>query len=337
MNYMDQQFVLLKDYRAFWLMLNKSFKFIVSTTKNMKQIVAFLFLLAVSIINGFLITAQNFTLVPSMDNTIFSESDSSNGSGIYLFTGTTNQGGERRALLKFDLTTLQSYNLITSAELQLYVSKTIHDEKSVSLYRLTGNWGEGTSDALGEEGMGATPSDGDATWKDAFYDTVPWLTSGGDYLNVPSATTLVNQAESYYSWTGSGVLADVREWMANPEANYGWIVITEGETSAKRINSRENPDFPPQLILKVSVTSTQENFQLNKLAIFPNPSDGKIHISGLSANKTFKLRICNVTGSVVMERIIQSTQDGNITVNISEKGIYFIRIDTLFVGKVLIF
>ena len=293
--------------------------------------------LIIEIINGLSSAAQNFTFIPVMDNTIFSESDSSNGSGTYLFSGTTNQGGERRALLKFDLTSLQPDIIITSADLKLYLSKTIHDEKSVSLYRLASNWGEGNSKALGEEGMGATPKEGEATWNYAFYDTVSWTTAGGDYINLPSATTQVNQTGSYYSWTGPGVVSDVNQWVTNPSENFGWIVITEGALSAKRFNSRENSNFPPQLIVNYTTTSLQKNSLQENIILYPNPSHGTFNIQGLSGNNTYRLSIFSITGEELINDYVQASNEGFISVNIPEKGIYFIRIDGLMAGKEIIF
>lgn len=302
----------------------------------MKTIFTLFSFFGITIFYGTFIIAQEITLTPEIDNTIFSESDSSNGSGDYLFTGKTNQGGERRALLKFNLSSLQAGNVISSAELKLYVSKTIHDEVSVSLYLLTSDWGEGLSNALGQEGMGATPSTGDATWNYAFFDTVSWMKPGGDYINEPSATIPVNQSNLYYSWTGSGVVSDVMGWLANPSENFGWIVITEAELSAKRFNSRENVNSPPQLVVHYTTTSLSENQSDNNFLLYPNPSHGTIFIRGIQANKSCQLNITEFTGSEILNESVQVSQVGIITINLSEKGIYIIRINHMMVGKVTI-
>ena len=42
----------------------------------------------------------------SRDNSIYEEGELSNGAGQYLFTGVTNQGNKRRALVKFSLSTM---------------------------------------------------------------------------------------------------------------------------------------------------------------------------------------------------------------------------------------
>ena len=58
-----------------------------------------------------------------------------------------------------------------------------------------------------------------------------------------------------YTWSGSGLVADVQAWVSNPASNFGWVIrgneITAG--SAQRFNSRENSSNPPQLTVTYQV------------------------------------------------------------------------------------
>ena len=81
--------------------------------------------------------AQTTDLLASKDNTIYSDGDSSNGSGSFLFVGTTSIGFERRALVRFDLSSLTPTDSVISAQLQMFVSKTkavllLHTKKEVA-------------------------------------------------------------------------------------------------------------------------------------------------------------------------------------------------------------
>jgi hypothetical protein len=133
------------------------------------------------------------SLQAAADNTMYSENGGrSNGRGSYIFTGNTQQGSTRRALLRFDLTTanLPVGVTITEVTLQLNLSRTITGEVPVSAHRLLASWGEGTSDATSQEGRGATATTNDATWSHRFWPNTTWTNQGGDFVTDPSATTL---------------------------------------------------------------------------------------------------------------------------------------------------
>jgi hypothetical protein len=53
-----------------------------------------------------------------------------------------------------------------------------------------------------------------------------------------------------YTWSGSGLAADVQTWLTNPAQNFGWLLRgNETSTSAKRFHSGEDetPDNHPML------------------------------------------------------------------------------------------
>lgn len=61
-------------------------------------------------------------ITSSLDNTIFKDLLLSNGAGPYIFTGTTNKGVTRRALVQFDLTDVPAGTLVDSVVLTLKLS-----------------------------------------------------------------------------------------------------------------------------------------------------------------------------------------------------------------------
>lgn len=216
----------------------------------------FLSFFAVSLAATGQIYADTVTLTPTKDNTIYSESGSlSNGAGWYIFAGNTAANNARRCLLAFDVAgAIPAGSTIVRAELRLYMSRTIVGDVTVRLHRVLADWGEGTSDAFGQEGAGAPATQGDATWTHRFYDTILWSQPGGDFVPTPSAQTTVGASLGFYSWGSTPeMVADVQAWLDNPASNFGWIVIGDENLypTAKRFNSRQhtNASLRPQLIV----------------------------------------------------------------------------------------
>lgn len=192
------------------------------------------------------------TLEPTRNNTIFSEATNSNGKGSYLFVGRTNAGGLRRALVYFDVSReIPEDAMIQSATLRLRMNRTITGAASISVHRLDRDWGEGDSNAFGEEGMGAPAQAGDATWNNAIHPDTAWSTSGGDFQTGASATTSVSGI-GQYEWSSATLASDVQAWIDDPASELGWILIgPETATSAKRFESRHSgvATNRPQLIV----------------------------------------------------------------------------------------
>src|SRR5262245_30125989 len=92
------------------------------------------------------------TLTPSADNTLYQDTTggtTSNGAGQHLFSGDTNSHGLRRAVLKFDLSSVPAGATINSVSMTLFVTRAGGGGPSETtvLRRLTRAWGEGTSNA----------------------------------------------------------------------------------------------------------------------------------------------------------------------------------------------
>jgi len=194
-------------------------------------------------------------ITPTKDNTLYESSGAqfSNGKGENLFVGNTAMNSARRALLAFDIAgQLPADATIISATLQLQMSKTAAGAQSLSLHRVQSDWGEGTSDAGGNEGGGTTPTTGDATWVHQFFDTQLWQTPGGDFVVTGTATTTVNNI-GVYIWRSPQMVADLQSWLNAPTTNFGWILLgNEAQTtSTKRFGARENstPANRPQLTI----------------------------------------------------------------------------------------
>ncbi len=208
--------------------------------------------------------AATVTLSPAKDNTLYQDAKGfySNGIGQYIFAGRTAQPVEfalRRAVLEFDVAGpggIPAGSTITAVALTLRLNKSISGDTVVSLHSVQTEWGEGASDAAGEEGSGAVAERGDATWLHSFWDSDFWGTVGGDFTPAPSAQATVGAVLGPYTWSGAGMVADVQSWLDNPSSNHGWIVVgAEGVSgTAKRFGSRENPLPAERPVLMVTYT-----------------------------------------------------------------------------------
>lgn len=201
------------------------------------------------------LTGNEVSILPVKDNTLYEQVDGtlSNGAGQYLFAGTTSLGAIRRGLLAFDLTeALPPGAEVVSATLTLYMSRTIAGDQPIELRRVLADWGEGDSQAGGEEGGGAPAGMGDATWLHTFYDSQFWTTAGGDFASVASAVTTVGAVGSY-EWSSDQMLDDVEGWLDNPATNFGWLLLGNeaASTTAKRFNTREHIDTATRPVLTI--------------------------------------------------------------------------------------
>lgn len=200
--------------------------------------------------------ASIVSIAPDRDNTLYEIDDGSisNGTGNYLFAGTTATGARRRALLRFDVSAaVPAGSTILSATLSLHVSRTTSAAEQVSLFRVLQDWGEGASKGAGEEGNGGPSKPGDATWIHTFYSTQFWAMAGGDLSPLLTASSIV-VGNGTYSWTSVQAAADVQAWLDSPASNFGWAVVGDESAfmTAKRIDSRENPEptFRPALTVE---------------------------------------------------------------------------------------
>jgi hypothetical protein len=206
------------------------------------------------------------TLEPIKDNTLIESADGSlsNGAGPALFAGRTGQSSNsiRRAVLAFDVMgNLPAGSVIESVSLVLHRTGGPELPEVLSLYRLSSDWGEGSSSFDG--GSGAPSTRGDATWIHTFYDpddpTDPddrWSLAGGDFEVAPSASVFAVLGDEF-RWASSGMVSDVEAWLDGSAHNYGWILRgdeSQSSTSVK-LASREYEilDYRPRLTIDYSI------------------------------------------------------------------------------------
>ncbi len=231
---------------------------------NLFMISVRLFVLTMAVVAGTCpdnrLLAQTQVSIGSMkDNTLYEDSTGSfsNGAGEHFFVGRTILGPIRRGVIAFAVAdSVPAGSTITSVTLTLMMSRSFSGPQTVNLHRLLANWGEGTSNAAGNEGSGAPSTPNDATWIHTFFNTRFWTHAGGDFSPTVSASQSVSDS-SFYTWGPTPqMISDIQAWVDSPSVNFGWMVLTfegSGRTS-KRFDTREDsiPNFRP--VLTVSYT-----------------------------------------------------------------------------------
>jgi hypothetical protein len=205
-------------------------------------------------------------LTPTKDNTIYESVTGalSNGQGIYLFAGKNGVGNAVRSLLHFDLAgSLPTTATVLNVTLRLDAEPPGRNQgpMTVGLHRLLANWGEGASNAPQGEAQGADAAPGDATWLHTFFSTTQWSNPGADFVTTASATTIVD-GDGVYTWSSPALLTDVQDWLADPGANFGWILVGEEDQPAdiKRFASRDYTTAAsrPQLVITYQTKPSEE-------------------------------------------------------------------------------
>ncbi len=212
-------------------------------------------IIIISVLFSSLAAAETVLIAASQDNTIYNDGDGtfSNGAGNHFFVGRTAKGANRRGLIAFkDLSDIPAGATIESVQLHVRMNKQESAGTNVSLLRLNSDWGEGASDALGQEGKGIQAEAGDATWIHTFFDQSMWNTPGGDFSEVASDQRMINDVGEYSFGSTTAMVNDVQNWLDNPGGNFGWILIAdETQASARRFSSRENGTVENQPVLEV--------------------------------------------------------------------------------------
>jgi len=237
-------------------------------------------------------------LTPAADTFINSGGPNNNaGRTSWFDAGTDGTGGVRRGLLRFDLSTIPAGSTVTSAVVQLTVTRVPGNgpvNSTFDLFRVLASWNEGTKGG----NNGATASTGEATWNDRMRGTASWTTPGAknDAVGTASASTAVTSADNAkYSWSGSGLVADVQFWVDNPPQNFGWLLTSRAEGSHRSVRgfaSRESgasagtlmvnytPPPPPNVPPSASITSPANG------ATFVSPASMTIQVAASDSDGT---------------------------------------------------
>lgn len=240
----------------------------------------------------------------SLDNTIFRDLELSNGLGEYIFAGTTKLDVKKRGLVQFDLSdAMPAGTLVDSALLILVTSKVKPASTVIKAYRVTTEWGEGSSKASDGDGQGAPATAGDATWSHAIFPTNPWIKSGGDHDLEFSATDTVSEGSDAV-FRSERLTLDVNFWLQNPSNNFGWLLKGDESTTSTsaKFGSRDNNDHTQWPVLKLYYQGTtavneQALDKQAKLMIYQSGDPSTLIIENPRNSGDARVEIFSVTGT----------------------------------------
>lgn len=231
------------------------------------------------------------TCPANLDNSMYEGLNYSNGIGQGLFSGKTGAAaGEalRRALVRFDLSTIPTGATLSSANVQLTITKQIADPVTYTLHRVTNAWGEGNSNApngnssSGAGGLGVPAQTNDATWNHRLFPSTLWSTPGGDHIGTVSGSGATEPmfVQPILTLSGSGLLTDLQSWLTAPATNFGWLLKgQEGAAdayTATRFASRQHTSASqrPKLNVSYSAPPTATRFETWYSTHFPTSPPG---------------------------------------------------------------
>ncbi|GAA3584144.1 DNRLRE domain-containing protein [Snuella lapsa] len=271
-------------------------------------------------------TTNDFS--PTKDNTIYSESNNSNGLGM-LFSGKTdsnNGNNNRRALIQFDISSIPSSSMITEVTLTLNVNKDAPaaGSETYNLYGLTKDWGEGSSSGGGTGAPAIAP---DATWNDAMLVTSSWNSPGGDYSGTSLASLDFSGTGNFTFSSTSNLVTLVQSWLDAPSSNHGIILIGDESKSgtARRLGSKDS-GVAPKLSVTWEPALSNDEFVLNNFSMYPNPNKYEIKLHFPSAISKASVKIFDSLGKEIYKT---GTYSKPINVSDWSSGIYLVRVTSL--------
>ena len=298
----------------------------------MKKIYFVLILVMVTGLNLFS-QAMVVELTPMIDNTMFKDTDVSNGLGEFIFAGTTNKDVKKRALVKFDLNEAVPEGVtVDSVLLTLIPFKVKPGSTEIDVHRLTTEWGEGTSKASDGDGKGAPATNGDATWSFAKFNTDPWIKKGGDFDMESSTSNTVSEGTDA-TFRSIRLTLDVNFWLQNPSNNFGWILIGDESKTATSVKfgSRDHDNHETWPALKLYYTGTtsinERNHIKPDLLVYQGSDLYNIYILNGGETETSKVEIFTIAGTRIFYNQVELLSGENsLFTGIQKPGIYIYRI-----------
>lgn len=127
-------------------------------------------------------------------------------------------GKSTQSLLRFNLSSIPAGYSITSAKLELYVNNAAVDSTTVSIHRVTKDWGEAN-----------------ANWTEANPGNA-WTSSGGDFDSTIITSGVTSASIGWSSWD---ITSLVSNWVNNVSPNYGLMLRTTETGKSTQFSSTD--------------------------------------------------------------------------------------------------
>ena len=170
------------------------------------------------------------TLTATMDATIClnGTTDGAIGDGN-LFVGRSLEHTVRRALVRFDVSSIPSGSTVLDAALRLQVDKK-QGSVAAQAFLVSTDWAQGPATGGGSGSGGgecSTPGGSDASWNQTGLGG-NWITAGGDFASTASGQSMLTPIGTY-DITGASIVTDVQGWIDGTNPSYGWILVSTDE------------------------------------------------------------------------------------------------------------
>lgn len=181
------------------------------------------------------------------------DTNNASGKGPAMFAGADGSSNRKRGLMQFDIAaTVPAGAQITNVTLTLYLAQVAGSgaggaggnvpQRTLNLFDLQQDWGEGTSGSPTSPGVGGTGQGyprvtGDSSWDYAIYNSADttagkWNAGGpdlhgGNFSSTAAASSTFNlpyNLNTAYTWSSAGMVADVQAWLNAPSNNHGWLL-----------------------------------------------------------------------------------------------------------------
>ncbi|MFZ1752489.1 MAG: SdrD B-like domain-containing protein [Caldilineaceae bacterium] len=197
----------------------------------------------------------------------------------------TESGKLQRALLQFDLSSIPSTALVSSATLSLYVYDVKDGDATIHAHQVTRSWSESS-----------------VTWD------YPWSNDGGDFGPSVDSEAFVKDDEG--NWASWDITSLAMDWKSTPATNYG-VLLESPVTNPKNETKFYSSDYTSNTSLrpKLQVCYTTD------LAIAPDRTGGSN--AGQTKTYTHNVLVGNLTNEIVN---LSATSSQGWTVRIYSDG-----------------
>ncbi len=205
--------------------------------------------------------ADSISLTTSADTAIYGQSPNDNAGGNPSFgVGANNSLDRSHGLLKFDLSQVPANASIQSVTLKLTVVKVPNaaPNSGFDLHRMLVGWTEGTGTGGGEGGRIALT--GEVTWNHRIHPATNWSVVGAaapvDFVSTVSGSLPIQALPlgTYTIASTPQMIADVKQWLTTPATNFGWLLMTQSESTARSLRffaSREDTTVANHPVLTI--------------------------------------------------------------------------------------
>lgn len=216
-----------------------------------------------------------------------------------------------RVAIQFDLSSIPKNEEITSATLKLFVGVfDVGTTGDYAIHRITRNWVENEAD-----------------WDNASKDT-PWNNRGGDYVSEKIDEITVDRAGD--RWVSFNVLETVKDFIVNPNQNFGFLLKNTALTLKLRMGSSEHDTIKwrPKMIIEHTTPEAAVNQKQGQRNCMHSPVklsaiNQTLHVAN-SSDRPVWMTLTRLDGTTVVSEKLSGS--GHKSLSVHSAGVYLISV-----------